>query len=215
MSYDALKANYFLPQDMDYFSVQLEEMETLPLNETTGTWVTSVYNLWMESSSSFLLRARRTLTLKGTWLKSNNSKGEVSHYLSGTPVWLKTLQNQQKWKLTQKFILQNFAGTLNSILRVIRMETGWNLKKKIHILASIAFPGKIHLIFYLWFKCNAVGLGTSFLFQPVMIWNQKPKCPLKRSLKTVLWKRFLHMWKNIKLRTMNFLAHNKQQSTLK
>lgn len=43
------------------------------------------------------------------------------------------------------------------------------LEKKIHILASIAFPGKIHLIFYLWFKCNAVGLGTSFLFQPVMI----------------------------------------------
>lgn len=109
MSYDALKANYFLPQDMDYFSVQLEEMETLPLNETTGTWVTSVYNLWMESSSSFLLRARRTLTLKGTWLKRNNSNGEVSHYLSGTPVWLKTLQNQQKWKLTQKFILQKLC----------------------------------------------------------------------------------------------------------
>lgn len=39
---------------------------------------------------------------------------------------------------------------------------------KIHPLALIAFPGKIHLIFYFQFKCNAVSLGTSFLFQPVM-----------------------------------------------
>ena len=215
MSYDALKANYFLPQDMDYFSVQLEEMETLPLNETTGTWVTSVYNLWMESSSSFLLRARRTLTLKGTWLKRNNSNGEVSHYLSGTPVWLKTLQNQQKWKLTQKFILQKLCWYTEFNSQGDQDGNWLKLEKKIHILASIAFPGKIHLIFYFWFKCNAVGLGTSFLFQPVMILNQKSKCLLKRSLKTVLWKRCLHMWKNIKLRTMNFLAHNKQQSTLK
>ena len=85
---------------------------------------------------------------------------------------------------------------------------------KIHPLALIAFPGKIHLIFYFQFKCNAVGLGTSFLFQPVMTWNQKSNCPLKRSQK-LSCERFSHRWKNIRLRTMNFLAHNKQLSTLK
>lgn len=128
-----LRQTTFYQKTWIIFQYNLEKTETLPLNETTGTWVTSVYNLWMESSSSFLLRARRTLTLKGTWLKRNNIKGEVSHHLSGTPVWLKILQNQQKWKLTQSFFYKNFDGPLNSILRVIRMETGWNLK----ILANI------------------------------------------------------------------------------
>lgn len=32
-----------------------------------------------------------------------------------------------------------------------------------------SFSWKIHLIFYFRFKCNAVGIGTSFPFQPVMI----------------------------------------------
>jgi len=42
--------------------------EVEPLKVVTGTCVTSVYNLLGESSSSFLLRAKRTRTRYGTWL---------------------------------------------------------------------------------------------------------------------------------------------------
>ena len=119
----------------------------------------------------------------------------------GTPVWLKMLQNQQKWKLTQNFLLQKLCwyNEFNSQgdqegnwLKLENIGQHFQIWKeyipKIHRLALIAFPGKIHLIFYFRFKCNAVGLGTSFLFQPVMIWNQKSNCPLKRSQKNCLVK---------------------------
>ena len=52
--------------------VYYQTMKDLPLNVATGTWVTRVYNLWIESSSSFLLRARRILTLNGTFLENQN-----------------------------------------------------------------------------------------------------------------------------------------------
>jgi len=42
---------------------------TLPLNVVHATYVTSVYSLWTESSSSFLFLARRTRTLYGTLLQ--------------------------------------------------------------------------------------------------------------------------------------------------
>lgn len=119
----------------------------------------------------------------------------------GTPVWLKMLQNQQKWKLTQNVLLRKLCwyNEFNSQgdqdgnwLKLANTGQHFQVRKKhipkIHLLASIAFPGKIHLIFYFRFKCNAVGLGTSFPFQQVMIWNQKSNCSLKRSQKTVLWK---------------------------
>ena len=41
---------------------------TLPLKVVHGTYVTNVYSLFVESSSSFLFLARRTLTLYGTLL---------------------------------------------------------------------------------------------------------------------------------------------------
>ena len=44
----------------------------IPLNDNTGTNVTKVYNLCTESSSSFLLRDKRTLTRNGTCLFNKN-----------------------------------------------------------------------------------------------------------------------------------------------
>ena len=41
----------------------------VPLKVVTGTYVMRVYSLWGESSSSFLLRASRTRTRKGTFLQ--------------------------------------------------------------------------------------------------------------------------------------------------
>ena len=57
--------------------VYYKTMKDLPLNVATGTWVTRVYNLWIESSSSFLLRARRILTLKGTFLENQNKNSTL------------------------------------------------------------------------------------------------------------------------------------------
>ena len=48
-----------------------------PLKEATLTWVTKVYNLLVESSSSLRIRAKRTRTLKGTFLQKNKSQNLV------------------------------------------------------------------------------------------------------------------------------------------
>ena len=45
-----------------------------PLKLATLTWVTKVYNLLVESSSSLRIRARRTRHLKGTFLKKEIKK---------------------------------------------------------------------------------------------------------------------------------------------
>ena len=51
-----------------------------PLKEATLTWVTKVYNLLVESSSSLRIRARRTRHLKGTFLKINEKICENERY---------------------------------------------------------------------------------------------------------------------------------------
>ena len=101
---------------------------SLPLKSKTGTYVTWVYSLCTESSSSFLLRERRTRTRKGTWRTPCDQRclfKRVSTRTSGVS-WIAfgALLLNPLEKINKQIIRkQAYRIELWSLLEIIDLET--------------------------------------------------------------------------------------------